>query len=44
MAMDSRGRAIDNVLVERLWGTIEYEHIGLNPATSGAELGEGLAS
>ena len=44
ISMDGRGRAIDNVLVERLWGTIKYEHIGLSPATSGAELGEGLAS
>ena len=41
--MDGRGRAIDNVFVERLWRTIKYEHVYLNPATSGSELREGLA-
>lgn len=43
ISMDGRGRAIDNVFVERLWRTIKYEHIYLNPAASGTELREGLA-
>ena len=43
ISMDGRGRAIDNVFVERLWRTIKYEHIYLNPASSGTELREGLA-
>ena len=43
ISMDGRGRAIDNVLVERLWRTIKYEHIYLNPAASGTELREELA-
>ena len=41
--MDGRGRAIDNVFVERLWRTIKYEHVYLNPAASGSELRGGLA-
>lgn len=28
--MDGKGRAIDNVFVERLWRTIKYEDIYLN--------------
>ena len=43
ISMDGRGRAIDNVFVERLWRTIKYEHVYLNPATSGSELREELA-
>ena len=38
ISMDGRGRAIDNVFVERLWRTIKYEHTYLNPADSGSEL------
>lgn len=29
MSTDGRGRALDNVIVERLWGTVEYEGIHL---------------
>ena len=43
ISMDGRGRAIDNVFVERLWRTIKYEHIYLNPAATGSELRERLA-
>jgi len=28
-SMDGRGRALDNILVERLWRTVKYEHIYL---------------
>lgn len=41
--MDGRKRAIDNILVERLWRTIKYDHIYPSPAASGTELREGLA-
>ena len=30
ISMDGRGRALDNVFVERLWRTVKYEHIYLN--------------
>nr|HQV06888.1 IS3 family transposase [Chitinophagaceae bacterium] len=28
-SMDSKGRAIDNIFIERLWKTVKYEHIYL---------------
>ncbi len=42
ISMDGKGRAIDNVFVERLWRTVKYEHIYLRPASSGHELRQGL--
>ena len=42
--VDGRGRAIDNVFVERLWRTIKQEYIDLNPTSSCAELIDGLAN
>jgi len=27
MSMDGRGRALDNVFVERLWRTVKYEEV-----------------
>ena len=35
ISMDGVGRAIDNVFIERLWRTLTYDHIYLNPAESG---------
>lgn len=29
VSMDGRGRALDNIFVERLWRTVKYEHIYL---------------
>jgi putative transposase len=26
ISMDGRGRALDNIFVERLWRTVKYEH------------------
>lgn len=42
VSMDGVGRAIDNVFVERLWRTVKYDHVYLNPANSGNELRDGL--
>jgi putative transposase len=42
ISMDGVGRAIDNVFIERLWRTIKYDHIYLNPADSGNALRDGL--
>ena len=42
ISMDGVGRAIDNVFIERLWRTIKYDHIYLNPAESGNALRQGL--
>jgi putative transposase len=42
VSMDGKGRALDNIFVERLWRTVKYEHVYLNPATDGVELYNGL--
>ena len=42
ISLDGVGRAIDNVFIERLWRTIKYDHIYLNPADSGNALRDGL--
>lgn len=38
ISMDGKGRAIDNVFIERFWRTLKHEHLYLNPPTDGAEL------
>ncbi|SJN48172.1 IS3 family transposase [Sphingobacterium sp. JB170] len=38
ISMDGKGRALDNIYIERFWRTIKYQHIYLNPATSGVGL------
>ena len=42
ISMDGRGRAIDNIFIERLWRSTKYEHIYLRPARDGVELYEGV--
>lgn len=42
LSMDGRGRAIDNVFIERLWRSVKYESIYLNPPESGIDLYEQL--
>lgn len=42
ISMDGRGRALDNVFVERLWRTVKYEDIYLKDYADGAEVQEGL--
>ncbi len=42
--MDGKGRALDNVFVERLWRTVKSEYLYLKPADSGTDLKQGLAS
>lgn len=41
ISMDGRGRAIDNIYIERFWRSIKYRHIYLNPANDGLELFRG---
>ena len=36
--MDGKGRAIDNVFIERLWRSVKYESIYLNPPDTGLDL------
>ena len=42
ISMDGRGRALDNIFVERLWRTVKYEHIYLHDYQSVMELKRGL--
>jgi putative transposase len=42
ISMDGKGRAIDNVFIERLWRSLKYENVYLNPANGGVELYKGV--
>lgn len=42
ISMDGKGRAIDNIFIERLWRSVKYEHIYLHSAQDGVELYSGL--
>jgi putative transposase len=44
ISMDGRGRALDNVFIERLWRTVKYENIYLHGYETAVELERGLAS
>lgn len=38
LSMDGKGRATDNAFIERLWRSVKYEKLYLNPARDGVEL------
>ena len=40
--MDGRGRAKDNIFIERLWRSVKQENIHLNVYENGRELYAGL--
>jgi len=42
--MDGKGRAIDNVFIERFWRTLKYEEIYLKPPADGVDLYAQVAS
>ena len=42
ISMDGKGRALDNVWIERFWKSLKYDYIYLNPAEDGFELYEGV--
>jgi putative transposase len=44
ISMDGRGRALDNVFVERLWRTVKYEEVYLKDDETPREAIEGLAT
>ena len=43
ISMDGRGRALDNIFVERLWRTVKYEDVYLKGYASLPELERGMA-
>jgi putative transposase len=42
LSMDGKGRATDNIYIERFWRTIKYEHIYIRPSVTVAELRSGV--
>jgi putative transposase len=42
ISMDGKGRAIDNIFIERLWKSFKYECIYLNAFEDGVQLYKGL--
>jgi len=42
ISMDGKGRAIDNIFIERLWRSVKYEEVYLHPPQDGLDLYERL--
>jgi len=42
ISMDGKGRALDNIYIERFWRSLKYEHVYLNPAEDGLQLFKGI--
>ena len=42
ISMDGKGRAIDNIFIERFWRTLKVDYVYIRPAEDGLELYEGL--
>ena len=42
ISMDGKGRALDNIFIERFWRSLKYEHVYLNPADDGLQLFRGI--
>jgi putative transposase len=43
ISMDGKGRATENIFIERRWRSLKYEHVCLNPADDGLALYKGLS-
>lgn len=43
VSMDGRGRALDNIFVERLWRSVKYEEVYLNEYANVTEARQGIA-
>jgi putative transposase len=44
ISLDGRGRALDNVFVERIWRSLKYEEVYLKKYESGEEASDGIGS
>jgi len=42
ISMDGKGRALDNIFIERLWRSVKQEYVYLNPCETGQQLWCGL--
>ncbi len=43
ISMDGKGRAIDNVFIERFWWSLKYEYVYLHAPETGQELYQGVS-
>lgn len=43
-SMDGKGRALDNVMIERLWRTVKYDDIFIRAYKTMSELYQGLSA
>lgn len=43
ISMDGKGRALDNIFIERLWKSVKYEDVYLNVYETGIDLYKGLS-
>lgn len=43
ISMDGKGRALDNIFIERLWKSVKYENVYLNVYETGLDLYKGLS-
>jgi len=44
ISMDGRGRAFDNIMIERLWRSVKYEHLYLHEHETVGAVRDGLAT
>jgi len=42
ISMDGKGRAIDNIFIERFWRTLKQDYVYISPAENGIELFQGV--
>ena len=42
ISMDGKGRAVDNIFIERFFRSLKYNHVYLHPASDGLELYKGI--
>jgi putative transposase len=40
--MDSKGRCIDNIFIERFWRSVKYDYVYIKVPSDGLELYQGL--
>jgi len=43
ISMDGKGRAIDNIFIERFWRSVKQEYVYLNPESGGLSLFKGMS-
>jgi len=43
ISMDGKGRALDNIFIERLWRSVKQEYVYINHIANGTELHKGLS-